>query len=97
MISNMQQMADNAIQCGVSAELMSSLQTGGDGSIDFDTLGSMCQSGVSVDSQLEAFNECARINVCAVLAYTYALEHLDEYAGDCRAAAEAGLEQFPVR
>lgn len=97
MIANMQQMAENAIQCGQSAEFMSSLQAGGDGSIDFDTLSSMCNSGINVDNQLDAFNECSRINICGVLAYTYALEHLDEHGGDCQSAAAAGLEQFPVK
>jgi hypothetical protein len=82
---------------GESADLMSSLQYGGSGVASFDDLAASCRGGRSVSSQLQAFNECSRTYVCAVLAYGYALEHLSEFGGDCTAAAQAGLNEFPVQ
>lgn len=95
MEANMQTMTEKAVQCGESADLMSSLQSGS-GRISLDELSQSCKNGQSVSSQLSAFNECSRVYVCAVLAYSYASAHLDEFKGDCAEAAKAGLRAFPV-
>ena len=97
MQQNLTQMAQNAVRCGESADLMSSIQRGGSGRANIEELASSCRSGRSVTSQLSAFNECSRTYVCASLAYAYAIENLNRYSGDCTAAANAGLREFPVR
>lgn len=97
MRANMSQMAANAIQCGESADLLSSIQRGGSGRTSIAELASSCERGRSVTSQLSAFNECSRTYICATLAYSYALENLSSFGGDCTAAANAGLSKFPVR
>ncbi len=97
MRENMSRMAANAIQCGESADLLSSIQRGGSGRASVEELASSCRAGRSVTSQLSAFNECSRTYICATLAYAYALENLDSYGGDCTAAANAGLREYPVR
>jgi hypothetical protein len=97
MAQNMQQMAQKAIQCGESASLLSSIQNGGTGQISASALAQSCQRHVDVSSQLSAFNECSRVYICATLAYAYALSNLSNYGGNCTAAANAGLQQYPVQ
>lgn len=99
MAASMQQMAQNALQCGESAQAIGSLTENGviSGEIPPETLEQMCQSGVDVNSQLSAFNECSRVYVCATAAYAYALENIGSFGGDCTAAANAGLAHYPVQ
>jgi hypothetical protein len=67
------------------------------GAIPPEKLETMCQSRVDVSSQLNAFNECSRVYVCAIAASEYAIENIASYGGDCTAAANAGLAKYPVQ
>jgi hypothetical protein len=96
MSQNMQQMAQRALQCGERADLMSSIQSGS-GRIPYDALARSCQMRSDVSGQLSAFNQCSRVYVCATLAYAYALSNLNQFSGNCTAAANAGLQRFPVQ
>lgn len=97
MRQSQQQMAGLALKCGENASLIGSISAGGDGGIPFEMHAKNCSTGRSVSSQLSAFNECSRTYVCAVLAYGYALSNLKSFGGDCTAAANAGLQRFPVK
>jgi hypothetical protein len=96
MAQNMRQMAQRALQCGESADLMSSIQSAS-GRIPYDALARSCQMRSDVSGQLSAFNQCSRVYVCATLAYAYALNNLSQFGGNCTAAANAGLQRFPVQ
>lgn len=90
----MQKMVAMALQCGESASLMRSLVSGG---ADSSGMEGSCNGGSDVTGQLQAFEACSRVYVCAVMAYSYGIQHLDEFGGDCTAAANAGLSKFPVQ
>ena len=96
MAQNMRQMAQRALQCGESADLIASIQSGS-GRVSYDALARSCQQHVDVSGQLSAFNQCSRVYVCATLAYAYALGNLNQYGGNCTAAANAGLQRFPIQ
>ena len=97
-LPKMEQMTSLAKQCGVNASLLASIGTPS-GALSFDDLSTSCRTGESTGDvdQLDSFNDCAGVYVCAVAAYNYAIEHADEYSGDCGAAAQAGLDVFPVQ
>lgn len=97
-LPNMKQMTSLAKQCGVRASLLASIGTPS-GAISFDDLSTSCRAGQATGdvNQLDSFNDCARVYVCGVAAYNYAIEHADESGGDCNAAARAGLTAFPVQ
>jgi len=81
---------------GESADLISSIQSGS-GRIPYDVLAKGCQTRIDVSGQLAAFDQCSRVYVCATLAYQYALSNLSQFGGNCTAAANAGLQRFPVQ
>lgn len=97
MDQRMRQMAEKALQCGESADLLSSIQNGKSGRISPDVLARSCRQHLDVSGQLSAFNECSRVYVCATLAYAYALSNLSRFDGNCTAAANEGLRQYPVQ
>ncbi|MGB4952241.1 MAG: hypothetical protein WBO55_16575 [Rhizobiaceae bacterium] len=95
MIANMEQMASLALQCGERADLIASI-TSRSGRLDINDLSNSCRQRVDNTGQLDAFNECSRVYICAAQAYAYALDHLSEHGGDCSAAAAEALIYFPV-
>jgi hypothetical protein len=102
MESNRQQMIALALECGASCDLIGSIDAPRTGEgrsysrYDYAEFSSECHQPLSVASQYEGFDDCARVYACAALAYTYAIDNIESYDGDCTAAAEAGLREFPV-
>ena len=98
-LPNMQQMISLAESCGEYAGNLASLGTPS-GAISPDELQYSCSVGDAssgVSSQLDAFNECSRVYVCAIAAYNHAILVADNYGGDCVAAANEGLSVYPVQ
>jgi hypothetical protein len=103
MESNRQQMIALALECGASCDLIGSIDAPRTGEgrsysrYDYAEFSSECHQPLSVASQYEGFDDCARVYACAALAYTYAIDNIESYDGDCTAAAEAGLREVRCR
>jgi len=55
MFQNTRQMAQGALQCGESADLINSIQSAS-GRIPYDALAKSCQMRTDISGQLSAFN-----------------------------------------
>ena len=84
------QMLSLAGQCNVESELIASIGAGE----DVDDQGA-CSQPISVNAQNEAFNECARVYLCAARTYSCALKRMAQ-GEDCQTAAQSCLSEFPV-
>jgi hypothetical protein len=90
MLANKAQMRQNAERCRVNAELLNSIDSGDRVPARF-----ACDRGVNVSTQLEAFEECARVYLCGMAAYTCAVQKARQ-GMDCTQAANSCLRDFPV-
>ena len=87
---NRLQMMSLADQCNVNASLMGALEAG-----EIPPDQGACGRPLSVNAQNEAFNECARVYLCAVRAYNCAIQRA-EAGEDCQSAAGACLQEYRV-
>ncbi len=79
-----------AQQCDVSAAELGSVDAGHNALSPQE-----CSYPIGVVSQLSAFNECARVYVCAIQTYNCAIRKV-EGGWDCQTAAASCLAEYPV-
>jgi hypothetical protein len=84
----LQEMHSGAEQCGLSAGDMYTFP--GSNPDQYE-----CEAGGDVSSQLEAFQQCARVYTCAARFYNCAIENKNS-GMDCRSAMNACTADNPV-
>jgi hypothetical protein len=93
---NMIQAIQDAEQCGANRDLLASIQSGNPLPFNFEQYRSECSTPLSIHSQRDAFDGCARTYTCGAFAFQCALAKIDAGEVDCTAAENLCLQTNPI-